>query len=62
MSEKLAACPFCGNAESVMIEEYDITAGDRYRVVCPDCMAAMDKGYGSTAAYAVKAWNRRTDK
>ena len=62
MSDKLKECPFCGNDESVTIEEYDTPAGDRYRVVCQNCMAVMDKGYCSTAAYAAKAWNRRADE
>ena len=62
MSEKLKECPFCGNDESVTIEEYDTPAGDRYRVVCQNCMAVMDKGYCSTAAYAAKAWNRRVEE
>lgn len=49
MSEKLNKCPFCGNDESVTIEEYDTPAGDRYRVVCPVCMATVDNGFSKTA-------------
>ena len=58
MSE-LKPCPFCGNDESVMIEKYGTQAGDRYRVICPECMANVDNGYAQNAKQAVKAWNRR---
>lgn len=62
MSEKLEKCPFCGNDESVTIEEYDTVLGNRYRVVCPVCMATVDNGFASKVEHAIRAWNRRADE
>ena len=62
MSEKLKKCPFCGNDGSVMVEKYGTPVGDRYRVVCPVCMATVDNGFASKAEHAITAWNRRDEK
>ena len=44
--------------ELAMIEWGD----DRYRVVCPVCMATVDNGFASKVEHAIRAWNRRADE
>lgn len=31
-------CPFCGERENIIIEEYDHAAGKRWRIFCAECM------------------------
>jgi hypothetical protein len=53
-------CPFCGaDREYIVAEEYEHGAGKRWRVVCLNCMATMDKGYCQTQWQALEAWNTR---
>lgn len=57
MSE-LKPCPFCGS-EHIYIEKYECEVGERWRVICLDCMCTIDPGTIQKMALAVKAWNRR---
>lgn len=53
-------CPFCGaDREYIVAEEYECGVGKRWRVVCLNCMATMDKEYCQTQWQALEAWNRR---
>ena len=60
MNVKLKPCPFCGS-DKAMIDEYKTLVGERYKVVCPGCMATVDPGDAQTDKHAAKAWNRRAE-
>ncbi len=55
---KLKPCPFCGS-EHIYVDGYEHGAGQRWRVVCLDCMAMVDKGTIQLKYRAIEAWNRR---
>ena len=60
MKDILKPCQFCGSA--AIMTAYKTPAGERYRVVCPSCMASVDTGFAQSGHHAAKAWNRRTEK
>lgn len=53
-------CPFCGEAEEIYFEEYLHTGvGKRWRILCPNCMAGIDRGYDQNPGPLLDAWNKR---
>lgn len=53
-------CPFCGaDREHIIAEQYEHGAGLRWRVMCLNCCAMMDKGYCQTKWQALDSWNER---
>lgn len=52
-------CPFCGEAEEIYFEEYLHAAGKRWRILCPNCMAGIDRGYDQHPGLLLEAWNKR---
>ena len=57
----LKPCPFCGSGRVFLIEYEAAVFGSRYKVMCADCTAQVDKGKWQSPGYAVEAWNRRTN-
>ena len=56
---EVKSCPFCGEKEEIFLEEYDHKAGLRWRIVCSNCMASIDRGYDQTPQPLIEAWNKR---
>ena len=56
---KILPCPFCGDANEIYLEEYEHGAGLRWRILCTNCMAGIDRGYDQTPHPLVELWNRR---
>ena len=56
----LKPCPFCGNKD-VSYEMYEHSAGTRYAVLCPKCMAGIDPGFAQDVYTVRRLWNRRTE-
>lgn len=54
----LSPCPFCG-CRKPLYEEYKTPVGNRWRVVCPDCVATLDPGYAQQKITVQEMWNRR---
>lgn len=54
----LAPCPFCGGKE-IVYGKYEHAAGERYMVVCMECMASIDPGWAQTPGAVQDLWNRR---
>lgn len=52
-------CPFCGEAEEIYFEEYLHASGKRWRILCPNCMAGIDRGYDQNPGPLLDAWNKR---
>lgn len=52
-------CPFCGEKEEIVLEEYNHTAGNRWRIVCCSCMAQIDRGHDQTPGILIDLWNNR---
>lgn len=52
-------CPFCGERENIIIEEYDHAAGKRWRIFCAECMGGVDRGWDQSPSGPVEAWNKR---
>lgn len=42
---KIIPCPFCGESEEIAVEGYTTEAGLRWRIVCCNYMAGIDKGW-----------------
>lgn len=59
MSDKLKACPFCGNSKNVKLTWVD---DNIYIIGCEnlDCLVMPGNNY-QTKKIAIKAWNTRTD-
>lgn len=53
-------CPFCGENEEICFEQYEHTAGKRWRIVCYSCMAQIDRGHDQAPQPLLEEWNRRT--
>ena len=68
MSEaELKRCPFCGEAEGVLVEAAVIYASDnRVDAVFLDCVECQSCGalgpWADKRAYAIKAWNERKEE
>jgi len=54
----LLPCPFCGS-ERVVYEQYQHSSGERWRVLCLDCMAGVDPGHAQMKVDVRDLWNRR---
>lgn len=59
IKEEVKACPFCGEKNEIYLEEYEHEAGLRWRIVCANCMAGIDRGYVQQPYELVNAWNKR---
>ena len=55
---ELLPCPFCGGTEAVYFI-YDHIVGERFGVVCCDCMASIDSGWAQQKSDAQAMWNHR---
>lgn len=55
---ELLPCPFCGGTE-VAYFRYKHLAGDRYGVLCCDCMASIDPGWAQQKSTVHTRWNHR---
>jgi len=56
--DELKPCPFCGGT-GIWIEQYDCTAGKRWRIMCLKCGAGFDPGWVQERYMIVEMWNRR---
>lgn len=54
----LNPCPFCG-CSGALYAEYKTKVGNRWMVLCPDCMASIDPGYAQQRSTVQTMWNRR---
>lgn len=52
-------CPFCGEDEEIYLDEYETPCGNRWRIVCTNCMCMIDRGYDQEPSYLVDLWNTR---
>lgn len=59
IDKEVKACPFCGETEDIVVEEYKTIVGNRWRIVCFRCMAGIDRGWDQTPHGLIDAWNRR---
>lgn len=55
---ELLPCPFCGCHE-IVYAKYTAIVGERWKVVCCGCMAAIDPGYAQDWGVVQRLWNRR---
>lgn len=56
---ELKPCPFCGG--QAMLEGYKHPCtGERWRVICTECAAAVDPGCAQEKYMVEEMWNRRT--
>lgn len=56
---KIKRCPFCGESEKIVLEEYETKVGNRWRIFCCNCMAGIDRGYDQTPHRLIDIWNKR---
>lgn len=56
---ELLPCPFCGGIEAVYCLYKHIT-GERYAVLCCDCLANIDPGWAQQKHVVQDMWNHRT--
>lgn len=54
----LLPCPFCGSSD-IYYRKYNHAAGERWAILCANCMAEIDTGCAQTAGQARQLWNRR---
>lgn len=57
---KIIPCPFCGESEEIAVEGYTTEAGLRWRIVCCNCMAGIDRGWDQSPYPPIELWNTRT--
>ena len=57
---ELKPCPFCGN-ENIMYIRYNHITGERWKVTCGGCTAAIDPGYARQRSRVQEMWNRRAE-
>ena len=50
---KIIPCPFCGESEEIAVEEYTTGAGLRWRIVCCNDMAGIDRGWDQFPEYYI---------
>lgn len=55
---ELSPCPFCGGTEVVYFR-YKHFVGDRFGVLCCDCMANIDPGWAQQKSVVQAMWNHR---
>ena len=58
-SVEVKPCPFCGESENIVLEEYEAKIGTRWRILCGNCMGGIDRGYDQTPYSLIGAWNKR---
>ena len=56
---EVKSCPFCGESENIVLEEYEHAAGKRWKIYCCNCMAGIDRGYDQSPHGLIDAWNKR---
>lgn len=56
---KIKSCPFCGESDDIVLEEYEHTSGKRWKIYCCNCMAGIDRGYDQTPHGLIDVWNKR---
>ena len=56
---EVKACPFCGESEEIVLEEYKREVGNRWKIFCCHCMGGIDRGYDQTPHGLIDAWNKR---
>ena len=56
---KVKPCPFCGESENIVLEEYEHTSGKRWKIYCCNCMSGIDRGYDQSPHGLIDAWNKR---
>lgn len=56
---KIKSCPFCGESDDIVLEEYEHTSGKRWKIYCCNCMAGIDRGYDQTPHGLIDAWSMR---
>lgn len=56
---KVKPCPFCGESENIVLEEYEHTSGKRWKIYCCNCMAGIDRGYDQSPHGLIDTWNKR---
>ena len=54
----LLPCPFCGSSD-IYYRKYEHAAGERWAILCANCMAEIDTGCAQTAGQARQPWNKR---
>ena len=57
---QLKPCPFCGKNE-IVYARYNTKVGDRWRIMCCDCLATIDPGYAQSRATVQAMWNNRKE-
>jgi len=55
---ELKPCPFCGS-EEIYYVQYRSAAGERWKVICANCVAEIDPGYAQEKHRVQDMWNRR---
>ena len=55
---KVKPCPFCGESENIVLEEYEHTSGKRWKIYCCNCMSGIDRGYDQSPHGLIDAWNK----
>lgn len=58
-SVEVKPCPFCGESNEIALEEYETKVGNRWRILCGNCMGGIDRGYDQTPYSLISAWNKR---
>lgn len=56
--EKALPCPFCGSTE-IFYRKYQHEAGERWSILCGNCVAEIDCGYAQQPSTARDLWNKR---
>lgn len=57
---KIKPCPFCGESEEILVEEYTHRVGPRWRIFCYNCMAGIDRGWDQSPYPLIELWNTRS--
>lgn len=57
-NDDVLPCPFCGSHD-IYYRKYNHAAGERWAIICANCMAEIDTGCAQDAGQARRLWNRR---
>lgn len=52
---------FCGGTE-IIVDKYVRDVGERYRILCTNCLSMIDPGYAQQKETVVNMWNKRVSK